>query len=112
VILGSIIFNDEFEILDHRIVQYSVHSEVVACARLERGFKMPFLDGHGLYPVAPQRCQGRLHGFIQLVQQVDQVVLTAASLAAPSDLASGSLHGQWLVALGADKRGRLQFHCI
>ena len=68
------------------------------------------VSGHRLYPVALQRRQCRFHGFIQLVQQVAQIVLMAASLAAPPDLASGTLHDQWLSATGANECRKLLFH--
>jgi hypothetical protein len=47
--------------------------------------------------------QSRFHSIIELVQQIDQIVNLAASLAAPVDLPSGSLQDQRLLALGADK---------
>jgi hypothetical protein len=79
-------------------------------ANAEIGCKVPFLDGHYLYPVALQRRQRLLHGFIQLVQQVAQVEMIAASLAAPPDLTSGTMHGQRPAASRANEYGRLLFH--
>jgi len=80
VITGSVVFNDELEVCKH------------------------------LYPVALQRRQCRFHGFIQLVQQVAQIVLMAASLAAPLDPASGTLHDQRLAAAGTNECCKVLFH--
>jgi len=59
-----------------------------------------------------KRGQSRFHLVIELVQQIDQIVNLAASLAAPANLPSGSLQDQRSVALGADKIRRFMVHGI
>ena len=67
MVAASIVFNNEFEILNHRTATKPAR----------------FSDAAVLDAVAPQIGQGRFHAVVHLIQQIDKGEGAAASLAAP-----------------------------